>query len=147
MREIGFGEKKYPIFWDIYAHDEILKASHEAGFGTLGEWMSSDPVGAYSIILCELMKGGARRHNYEVAQGYKNGDIIPMDDIAPEQCKTALCMLHARDFMKIEKTINLCWADASKAEVPDELKKYMPDDDYMEIAAEIEKNKPESEKN
>ena len=147
MREIGFGEKKYPLYWDIYAHDNILRACADAGYSTLGDWMTEKKPEAHGVILYELMCGGIRRHNFEVSMGFKGGEKLPMPDIAPEQRKDILTLAHVADLAEIEHIISLCWLEASKAEVPDELKKYMPDDDYMEVAAEIEKNKPESEKN
>lgn len=147
MREIGFGEKKRPLYWDIYAHDNILRACADAGYSTLGDWMTEKKPEAHGVILYELMCGGIRRHNFEVSMGFKGGEKLPMPDIAPEQRKDILTLAHVVDLAEIEHIINLCWLETSKAEVPDELKKYMPDDDYLEIAAEIEKNKPESEKN
>lgn len=147
MREIGFGKKKYPLFWDIYAHDNILKACTDAGYSTLGDWMNEKKYESHGIILYELMCGGIRKHNFEVSMGFKGGEKIPMPDIASKQRKDILSLAHVSDLSEIEHVINLCWVEASKAEVPEELQKYMPDDDYMEIAAEIEKNKPDSEKN
>ena len=39
MKEIGFQGKKYPLNWDIYAHDRILQTAAEKGFTTIGDWM------------------------------------------------------------------------------------------------------------
>ena len=83
MREIGFGEKKYPLYWDIYAHDNILRACAGAGYSTLGDWMTEKKPEAHGVILYELMCGGIRRHNFEVSMGFKGGEKLPMPDIAP----------------------------------------------------------------
>lgn len=147
MKEFTFFGNKYPLYWDIYAHDRILQAAADAGYKNLGEWMDAEPTESYGVILYELMCGGIRRHNFEIAMGYKGGEKITMPDTPLEQRKDILSIARVSDISDIKMTVSLCWSEASKAEVPDELKKYMPDDEYMEIAAEIEREKPESEKN
>lgn len=147
MKEIGFQGKKYPLNWDIYAHDRILQTAAEKGFTTIGDWMEKAENEAYGIILYELICGGIRRHNFEVSMGFKGGKRIKMPDLPPEERKNILSCVRANDMVQIKAAVSMCWNEARHAEVPEELKKYMPDDDYLEIAAEIEKNSPESEKN
>lgn len=147
MKEIGFQDKKYPLNWDIYAHDRILQAAAEAGYKVLGEWMDAAPYESYGVILYELICGGIRRHNFEIAMGFKDGKKIKMPDLQPQQRKDILSVVRASDIIEIKAVVSLCWEEANKSVVPEELKKYMPDDEYLEIAAELEKEKPESEKN
>lgn len=53
MKEIGFQDKKYPLNWDIYAHDRILQAAAEAGYKVLGEWMDTAPHESYGVMLSD----------------------------------------------------------------------------------------------
>lgn len=147
MKEIGFHGKKYPLNWDIYAHDMIMQSAADKGYKTIGEWMDGAENEAYGVILYELICGGIRRHNFEVSMGFKGGKRIKMPDLPPEERKDILSCVRANDMVQIKAAVSMCWNEARHAEVPEELKKYMPDDDYLEIAAEIEKNSPESEKN
>lgn len=147
MKEIGFQDKKYPLNWDIYAHDVIMQSAADKGYKTIGEWMDNAENEAYGVILYELICGGIRRHNFEVSMGFKGGKRIKMPDMPPEERKNILSCVRANDMVQIKAAVSMCWNEARHAEVPEELKKYMPDDDYLEIAAEIEKNNPESEKN
>lgn len=147
MNEIVFQGKKYPLNWDIYAHDKILQTAAEAGHKVLGDWMDSSPKEADGTILYELICGGIRKHNFEVAMGFKGGKKIKMPDIPPEQRKDILSLVCIEDMKNVKAIISYCWNVANKVAVSDELKKYMPDDEYLEIAAELEKDKPESEKN
>lgn len=147
MKEIGFHGKKYPLNWDIYAHDVIMQSAADKGYKTIGEWMDSAENEAYGVILYELICGGIRRHNFEVSMGFKGGKRIKMPDLPPEERKDILSCVRANDMVQIKAAVSICWNEARHAEVPEELKKYMPDDDYLEIAAEIERNSPESEKN
>lgn len=147
MKEIGFQCKKYPLNWDIYAHDKILQSAADKGYKTIGEWMDEAENEAYGVILYELICGGIRRHNFEVSMGFKGGRRIKMPDLPPDERQNILSCVRANDMAHIKAAVSMCWNEARHAEVPDELKKYMPDDDYLEIAAEIEKNSPESEKN
>lgn len=147
MKEIGFHGKKYPLNWDIYAHDVIMQSAADKGYKTIGEWMDGAENEAYGVILYELICGGIRRHNFEVSMGFKGGKRIKMPDLPPEERKDILSCVRANDMVQIKAAVSMCWNEARHAEVPEELKKYMPDDDYLEIAAEIEKNSPESEKN
>lgn len=147
MKELIFGGKKYPLNWDIYAHDKILQAAADAGYKRLGEWMDAKPNESYGLILYELICGGIRRHNFEISMGFKGGKKIKMPDLSSEQRKDILSVVRANDMINIKAIISICWEDANHSEVPEELKKYMPDDEYLEIAAELEKEKPESEKN
>lgn len=147
MKEIGFQDKKYPLNWDIYAHDAIMQSAADKGYKTIGEWMDNAENEAYGVILYELICGGIRRHNFEVSMGFKGGKRIKMPDLPPEERKNILSCVRANDMVQIKAAVSMCWNEARHAEVPEELKKYMPDDDYLEIAAEIEKNNPESEKN
>lgn len=147
MKEIGFQGKKYPLNWDIYAHDVIMQSAADKGYKTIGEWMDNAENEAYGVILYELICGGIRRHNFEVSMGFKGGKRIKMPDMPPEERKNILSCVRANDMVQIKAAVSMCWNEARHAEVPEELKKYMPDDDYLEIAAEIEKNNPESEKN
>lgn len=147
MKEIGFQGKKYPLNWDIYAHDRILQTAAEKGFTTIGEWMEKAENEAYGIILYELICGGIRRHNFEVSMGFKGGRRIKMPELPDDQRKDILSLVRANNIIDIKAAVTVCWQEAVKAEVPDELKEFMPDDDYLEIAAEIEKEKPKSEKN
>lgn len=147
MKELSFSGKKYPLNWDIYAHDKILEAAANAGYEWLGEWMDAAPLESYGTMLYELIRGGVRRYNFEIAMGYKGGEKIEMPDLPDEQRKDILSLIRANDIIDIKAAVNMCWQEAVKAEIPDDLKELMPDDDYLEIAAEIEKNSPESEKN
>lgn len=147
MKEVRFSEKKYPLNWDIYAHDRILSAASYAGYEKLGDWMDAVPHEAYGTILYELICGGVRRHNFEISMGYKGGEKIKMPELPDDQRKDILSLVRANNIIDIKAAVTVCWQEAVKAEVPDELKEFMPDDDYLEIAAEIEKEKPKSEKN
>lgn len=147
MKEIKFCGKRYPLNWDIYAHDKILQAAADAGYKNLGDWMDNCPIESDGVILYELICGGIRKHNFEVAMGFKGGKKLKMPDISPEQRKDILSLVRVDDMIDVKAVISCCWNIANNVTVPDELKKYMPDDEYLEIAAEIEKEKPESEKN
>lgn len=147
MYEIGYKGRKFPLRWDIYAHDEILKSCADAGYQSPGEWMSGEKLKSYGIILYELICGGIRAHNFDISLGLCGGKKMEFPAVEREKREDVLSLLRACDISKAETIINLCWTAASHAEMPDELKALMPDDDYLEIAAEIEKDKPESEKN
>ena len=147
MNSVKIGGVEYPLFWDIFANDKIFEASKESGCKNFGEWLESKDQHAYGTILYELICGGIRHHNSKIRMGLTAGEIIPLLNFPDDERYTIMSMARIRDFRALESMRDNCYTESSAVSVPDELKKYIPDDDYMEIAAMIEESKQGDEKN
>ena len=64
-----------------------------------------------------------------------------------EEQESFLSLFRVADFPSIQDAIILEYIKAYQVEIPEEIKKNMPDDDYLEIEAEMEAEKDKDGKN
>ena len=98
-------------------------------------------------MLVELINGGIRKKNAMLAAGFSSGEKETLFQMTDEEQESFLSLFRVVDFPAIQNAVIAEYIKAYQVEIPEKIKKNMPDDDYLEIEAEIEAEKDKDGKN
>jgi hypothetical protein len=147
LTTIRICQKIYPLYWDLYAEKRISeKMGKERVFA---DWLrdTENRFEHISFVLVELINGGIRKKNAMIAAGFSSDEKETVFQMTDEEQESFLSLFRVADFPAIQDAIILEYIKAYQVEIPEEIKKNMPDDDYLEIEAEMEAEKDKDGKN
>lgn len=147
MTAIKIHQKSYPLYWDLYAEKRISeKMGKERVFA---DWLREEKnrFEHISFVLVELINGGIRKKNAMIAAGFSSGEKETVFQMTDEEQESFLSLFRVVDFPAIQNAVITEYIKAYQVEIPEEIKKNMPDDDYLEIEAEMEAEKDKDGKN
>lgn len=146
MANVKIGDRVYQLYWDLYAENNISnRMGTERKFI---DWINGENrFSNISFTLVELVNGGIRRKNALITAGLESGEKETVFQMTEEEKESFLSIFKLSDFTKIQDAIISEYIKAYQIEIPEEIKKNMPDDDYLEIEAELEAEKDKDGKN
>lgn len=147
MTTIRICQKIYPLYWDLYAEKRISeKMGKERVFA---DWLrdTENRFEHISFVLVELINGGIRKKNAMIAAGFSSSEKETLFQMTDEEQESFLSLFRVVDFPAIQNAVIAEYIKAYQVEIPEEIKKNMPDDDYLEIEAEMEAEKDKDGKN
>ena len=146
MANVKIGDRVYQLYWDLYSENNISnRMGTERKFI---DWINGENrFSNISFTLVELINGGIRRKNALITAGFESGEKETIFQMTEEEKESFLSIFKLSDFTKIQDAIISEYIKAYQIEIPEEIKKNMPDDDYLEIEAELEAEKDKDGKN
>lgn len=146
MANVKIGDRVYQLYWDLYAENNISnRMGTERKFI---DWINGkNRLQNLSFTLVELINGSIRRKNALITAGLESGEKESIFQMTEEEQEGFLSLFGISDFPKIQDAIISEYIKAYQIDIPEEIKKNMPDDDYLEIEAELEAEKDKDGKN
>lgn len=146
MANVKIREHVYQLYWDLYAENNI--SSRMGKERKFINWLNGEKrLQNLSFTLVELINGGIRRKNAWIAAGLESGEKESIFQMTEEEQESFLSLFGISDFAKIQDAVVSEYIKAYQIDIPEEIKKNMPDDDYLEIEAELEAEKDKDGKN